>query len=68
MLLKLLMKKRKKMKQIVDALRRLAEDLNADISLSSTRIEHIRVSSRANEANNILYALEELVSSESSEA
>jgi len=56
------------MKQIVDALRQLAEDLNADIALSSTRIEHIRVSSRANEANNILYALEKLEADESSEA
>jgi len=43
----------------------LAEELSTrlqeDIKLSSTRIEHVRVTARANEAVNLLKALESLL-------
>lgn len=54
------------MNEVIEALRKLVEELSADIALASTRIEHVRVSTRANEANNILLELERL--NEQSEA
>ena len=39
----------------------LSTRLQEDIKLSSTRIEHVRVTARANEAVNLLKALESLL-------
>jgi hypothetical protein len=39
----------------------LSRRLQEDIKLSSTRIEHVRVTARANEAVNLLKALESLL-------
>ena len=45
---------------IIEAAREHSERLHSDIKLSSTRIEHVRVTARANEAVNLLQALENL--------
>jgi hypothetical protein len=45
---------------IIAAAREHSERLHSDIKLSSTRIEHVRVTARANEAANLLQALENL--------
>lgn len=45
---------------IIEAAREHSERLHSDIKLSSTRIEHVRVTARANEAANLLQALENL--------
>lgn len=45
---------------IIELAREHSERLHSDIKLSSTRIEHVRVTARANEAVNLLQALENL--------
>jgi hypothetical protein len=45
---------------IIEMAASLAEDLHSDVRLASTRLEHIRVTARANEAVNLLYALQSL--------
>jgi uncharacterized protein YlxW (UPF0749 family) len=45
---------------IIESAREHSERLHSDIKLSSTRIEHVRVTARANEAANLLQALENL--------
>jgi hypothetical protein len=45
---------------IIEIAREHSERLHSDIKLSSTRIEHVRVTARANEAVNLLQALENL--------
>jgi hypothetical protein len=45
---------------IIELAREHSERLHSDIKLSSTRIEHVRVTARANEAANLLQALENL--------
>lgn len=44
---------------IIELAEELAKDLLADVALSSTRMEHVRVTSRANAAQNLLKALKE---------
>lgn len=44
---------------IIELAEELAKDLLADVALSSTRMEHVRVTSRANAAQNLLQALKE---------
>lgn len=46
--------------QITDAARMLYENIKADINNASTRIEHIRLTALAQEAQNLLVSLEEL--------
>jgi hypothetical protein len=46
--------------KILAAAREHAERLTADIPLARVRDEHVRVTARANEAANILAALEEI--------
>jgi hypothetical protein len=45
---------------IIDLAKEHSERLHSDIKLSSTRIEHVRVTARANEAVNLVLALENL--------
>ena len=45
---------------IIEMAASLAEDLHSDVRLASTRLEHIRVTARANEAGNLLPALQSL--------
>jgi uncharacterized protein YlxW (UPF0749 family) len=45
---------------IIESAREHSVRLHSDIKLSSTRIEHVRVTARANEAANLLQALENL--------
>jgi hypothetical protein len=45
---------------IIESAREHSDRLHSDIKLSSTRIEHVRVTARANEAANLLQALENL--------
>lgn len=45
---------------IIEMAASLAEDLHSDVRLASTRLEHIRVTARANEAVNLLHALQSL--------
>jgi hypothetical protein len=42
---------------IVEQLAALTEGLHEDVKLASTRLEHIRLTARANEAVNILHDL-----------
>jgi hypothetical protein len=42
---------------IVEQLTALTEGLHEDVNLASTRLEHIRLTARANEAVNILHDL-----------
>lgn len=44
---------------IIELAEELAKDLLADVALSTTRMEHVRVTSRANAAQNLLQALKE---------
>jgi len=44
---------------IIELAEALAKDLLADVDLASTRMEHVRVSSRANAAKILLIALKE---------
>lgn len=55
------------MVKILEAARDLAEQLTADIPLSKTREEHIRVTARANAALEIYNMLSEAASSGSQE-
>jgi hypothetical protein len=45
---------------IIEVAKEHSERLHSDIKLSSTRIEHVRVTARANEAVNLVLALEKL--------
>jgi uncharacterized protein YlxW (UPF0749 family) len=61
------MKKKKRLRltklnlsDIIESAREHSDRLHSDIKLSSTRIEHVRVTARANEAANLLQALENL--------
>jgi hypothetical protein len=45
---------------IIELAKEHSERLHSDIKLSSTRIEHVRVTARANEAVNLVLALENL--------
>jgi hypothetical protein len=51
------MPKNQKLNNIIELSRALATQLNSDVRLASTRVEHIRTTARANEANNILNEL-----------
>ena len=42
----------------------LAQQLESDISQASTRVDHIRMTARANEAWNLVRILEELLTNE----
>ena len=44
---------------IIELAEELARDLEADVALSATRMEHVRVTARANAARNLLLALKE---------
>lgn len=44
---------------IIELARELAERLAEDVALASTRMEHVRVTARANAAANLLLALQE---------
>jgi hypothetical protein len=46
----------------MDMVRSHADGIDADVNLTATRIEHIRVTARANEAHQILNALTEYFS------
>jgi hypothetical protein len=46
---------------ILETAREHAIRLQEDVKLASTRIEHVRVTARANEATNLLNALESLL-------
>lgn len=50
----------KTLSEIIDMMRDLASQMSEDIKQASNRVEHIRVTTRANEAHHILNALEEL--------
>jgi hypothetical protein len=41
--------------KVIDQLTELANGLHEDVKLASTRLEHIRLTARANEAVNILH-------------
>jgi hypothetical protein len=43
--------------KVIDQLTELANGLHEDVKLASTRLEHIRLTARANEAVNILHDL-----------
>lgn len=45
---------------IMELAEKLASDLLADVDLATTRMEHVRVSSRANAAQTLLLVLKEL--------
>ena len=47
---------------IIELAEALASDLLADVALASTRMEHVRVTSRANAAQALLLALKETTS------
>lgn len=47
---------------IMELAEQIARDLNEDIALASTRMEHVRVSSRANAAHTLVIALKEMLS------
>lgn len=49
---------------IIEMAAELAARLSEDIRLASTRIEHVRVTARANEAVNLLHALQTLTDTE----
>lgn len=49
---------------IIELAEALASDLLADVALASTRMEHVRVTSRANAAQALLLALKETTSDE----
>ena len=50
----------KTLSDIIEDARRLAEGLAVDVRQASTRVEHIRVTARANEAQLLLEDLERL--------
>ena len=47
--------------QLLTNARELAAQLAEDVNQASTRLEHIRLTARANEAANLLQALEKLL-------
>jgi hypothetical protein len=47
--------------EIMELVRSHANGLDSDVNLTATRVEHIRVTTRANEAHQILNALTELL-------
>jgi hypothetical protein len=49
-----------KITDILELASQLAEHLSDDIRLASTRLEHVRVTARANEAVNLLHELQTL--------
>ena len=48
------------MNDIIEMAASLAEQLHSDVRLASTRLEHVRVTARANEAVNLLHKLQTL--------
>jgi hypothetical protein len=54
------MPQNQRLSKIIELSRALATQLNSDVRLSSTRVEHVRNTARANEANNILNELNAL--------
>jgi hypothetical protein len=46
-----------KLNKVIDQLTELTNGLHEDVKLASTRLEHIRLTARANEAVNILHDL-----------
>lgn len=48
--------------EIIELVRSHAEGVDADVNLTANRVEHIRVTARANEAHQILNALTEYFS------
>jgi hypothetical protein len=43
--------------EIIEKFVELTDNLNSDVQLASTRLEHIRLTARANEAANLLHNL-----------
>jgi hypothetical protein len=43
--------------EIIEELVALTDNLHSDVKLASTRLEHIRLTARANEATNLLHNL-----------
>jgi len=52
---------------IIELAEALARDLLADVALSTTRMEHVRVTSRANAAQTLLLALKDTQDTEEAE-
>jgi len=52
---------------IIEMAASLATQLSQDIRLASTRIEHVRVTARANEAVNLLHELQLLAGEQSTD-
>jgi hypothetical protein len=50
--------------EILEAARELAAKLLTDVNLASTRVEHIRLTARANEAAHLVEQLEQLTASQ----
>lgn len=55
-------------REIIDMVRSHAQGLENDVNQTSTRVEHIRVTARANEAHQILNLLTDLWGETSGEA
>jgi hypothetical protein len=55
-------------REIIEMVRSHAQGLDDDVNLTATRMEHIRVTARANEAHQILNLLTELWGETSGEA
>lgn len=55
------------MNEILEAARELAAKLLTDVNVASTRVEHIRLTARANEAAHLVEQLERLTASQTSE-
>jgi hypothetical protein len=53
---------------IIELAEELARDLLADVALASTRMEHVRVTSRANAAQILLIALKQLEKDDSDDS
>lgn len=49
-----------KVNDIIELAAALATQLSQDIRLASTRLEHVRITARANEAVNLLHELQRL--------
>jgi hypothetical protein len=50
--------------EILEAARELAAKLLTDVNVASTRVEHIRLTARANEAAHLVEQLEQLTASQ----
>jgi hypothetical protein len=57
-----------KLNKVIDQLTELTNGLHEDVKLASTRLEHIRLTARANEAVNILHDLMLLQDAEGQDA